>query len=116
MRKPSAATPSASLVARASAVATAPGALVIVAEDVRFSTDALAAASGPLTIEFVNRDVGVAHDFTVYRSKDDLRTPLVESAITAGPDRQTLNLDLVPGVYYYNCQVHPDMEGTLTVQ
>jgi len=83
---------------------------------VRFNTDALTAGAGPVTIEFVNRDIGVAHDFTLYLSKDDLTKPVAETGITAGPHRQTLSLELAAGVYYYNCQVHPDMEGTLTVR
>ena len=103
-------------VASAMTAGTPAGALVIVAENVRFNTDALAAAAGPITIEFVNRDIGVAHDFTLYQSKDDLTNPLAETGITAGPDRQTLLLELAAGVYYYNCQVHPDMEGTLTAR
>lgn len=81
-----------------------------------FNTVTLAAAAGPITIDFVNRDIGVAHDFKLYRSKDDLTDPLAETGITAGPDRQTLSLDLAVRVDYYSRQVHPDIEGTLTVR
>ena len=95
-------------------VAAQPTTLTIAAANTAFSTASLSAPAGPITIRFVNQDNGVAHNFAV--SPAGGGAVLGATAITPGPIESTLGLTLEAGAYTYNCQVHPDMQGTLTVQ
>jgi len=91
--------------------------LRIIGENVRFDTDELEAAAGEITVDFDHRDAGVAHNFAVYLSPDDLDSPVAATEIESGPVTQTLRFTLPPGEYFYQCDVHPaTMTGTLIVR
>ncbi len=92
-------------------------AIQISAENTAFSVDTREAAAGEITIEFNHRDDGVAHNFAVYPSEDELDSPIAATAIETGPTQQELRLTLEPGEYFYRCDVHPaQMTGTLVVR
>jgi plastocyanin len=85
-----------------------------------FNTDALQApADEPFAVTFDNRDTGVYHNFALYESEDDAGDTdkaIAASELESGPDTQTVEVPaLPPGEYYFQCDLHPNMRGTLTV-
>lgn len=87
-------------------------ALELAAEGVAFSTATLTAVPGEVVIRFDNRDQGIRHNLHVTGDGVDDMTE-----ISAGPLTQTLTLNLRPGTYTYNCDVHPQrMRGQLTIR
>jgi plastocyanin len=87
------------------------GRVTLVADDLRWDTDCLQAAAGPLTIEVDNRDDGQNHNVHLPDAPDSPATDLEQ-----GPSRQELDVDLRPGAYEFICDIHPNMVGTLTVR
>ena len=87
------------------------GEVTLVADDLRWDTDCLRSAPGPLTIVVDNRDDGVNHN--VHLSDAD-GSPATD--LERGPSRQELEVDLPPGSYEFICDLHPNMVGTLTVR
>jgi plastocyanin len=103
--------------------ATTPGAggggatVEIAAEDsTSFTEDELTAPAGTVTIVFENRDNGVTHNFALYDSEDSPENLIDATELEPGPSTNEITVELEPGTYYFNCQVHPNMEGTLTVE
>jgi plastocyanin len=90
------------------------GALTISADDLEFDTDALTASAGPVVVTFTNNDT-VPHNFSVYTEEGG-------EAIATGDiinEGQTDEVDLgelEPGTYYFVCDLHPEMNGTLTIE
>lgn len=87
-----------------------PGDFVLVAENVQWNTDAIAAPAGEeFRIVIDNKDDGVQHNLTI---KDtDFTSPL-----EAGVSAQVLPVTLDAGEYSYVCDLHPAMEGTITAE
>jgi plastocyanin len=81
-----------------------------------FSTDELTAPAGTITITFENNEDGVVHNFALFDSEDSAENVIDSTDLLPGPSTDEITVELEPGTYYYNCQVHPQMEGTLTVE
>jgi plastocyanin len=95
----------------------AAGTVDIAAENsTEFTEDELSAPAGTITIVFENREQGVIHNFALYDSPDSPEDVIDSTELTAGPSTDEITVELEPGEYYYNCQVHPNMEGVLTVE
>ena len=95
--------------------------LEIEAEDTAFSTDTLDAPAGEtFTVEFKNRDDGIGHTFSLYPSQQAAQTdedPIASSELVQGPaDRSVSVPALEAGEYYFQCDIHNTMNGTLTAQ
>ena len=95
--------------------------LEIEAEDVAFDTDALEAPAGAaFTVLLKNRDDGTPHTFSLYASQEAVdanEDPLATTGQVTGPAEQPVNVPaLEAGDYYFQCDVHPSMNGTLTAQ
>jgi plastocyanin len=93
----------------------------IEAEDVSFNTDALQAPAGAaFSVLLKNRDDGIPHTFSLYASKkavDDGEDPLATTGQVTGPAEQPVEVPaLEAGDYYFQCDVHPSMNGDLTAQ
>jgi plastocyanin len=89
----------------------------ISASNILFDKNELEAKAGAITVQFDNKDSGIPHNFSVYKSKDDLTNPIAATEIATGPVMLTLQLNLEKGEYYFDCQVHPTtMNGTLKVE
>ena len=92
------------------------GGLSISASGLQYSTDKLAMpADTPTTLTFDNQDAGVPHNFAVF--KDAAYTQNVFTGdIVTGPATQDYSLPALPAAtYYFRCDVHPTMKGTLEV-
>jgi mono/diheme cytochrome c family protein/plastocyanin len=91
--------------------------LTISAQAMAFDKDTLVAlADTPLTLTFDNKDTGVPHNIHFFKGEDATGETVAQTALATGPDIATLNFGpLAAGTYFYQCDVHPQMLGTLTV-
>lgn len=89
--------------------------LQLTASGIQYTTTSLdAAADQAFSIEFDNQDAGVQHNVEI---KDVSGTDVFKGTIFNGPAKQTYSIPaLKAGAYTFNCSVHPNMTGTLTVK
>jgi hypothetical protein len=108
----------------ASAPTNTPGAapagprIEIVSENIAFDTDELRApADTDFTIVDINDDIGIPHNFALFRDAAHLGL-IARTDIMQGPAEQELAIPpLEPGTYYFLCQTHTDqMTGTLIAE
>ncbi len=80
-----------------------------------FEQSSLSVAAGkPFAVAFDDKEAGVPHDFAI---KDSSGKVLFNTRIITGPASETATAPALPaGTYTFFCQVHPNMQGTLTVQ
>jgi plastocyanin len=92
-----------------------PNTIGIWADDLRFSAEELTApADTNFRIVFENREAA-PHNVSIYRDASLAEAILVEEPF-GGPRTVTYEVPaLGPGTYFFRCDVHPDMNGTLTV-
>jgi plastocyanin len=102
--------------AGAGAVASAGTQLHVTAEGIKFDQATLTAAAGqPLTIVFDNKD-SVPHNIAIFDSSAMTKSYFHGTVVT-GPKTVTYSVPaLQPGTYYFHCDVHPTMNGTLVVK
>jgi len=86
---------------------------------IQFDKTTLTVAAGPaITINVVNQDAAVAHNFAVYRDAAGT-SPVAGAGANActGPCSFTLTFAAEPGTYLFRCDLHPaDMRGQLIVR
>jgi plastocyanin len=92
------------------------GALTVTAVNIAFDTDTIEIPAGEaFTITFDNQDAGVQHNIAIYRD-DTLAEVLFRGTLVTGPDTVDYAIDpLEAGTYYFHCDVHPNMNGTVVV-
>jgi plastocyanin len=90
-----------------------PNALTISANNLQFSTDRLEAPAGePFQIVFDNQEAA-PHNVAIYTDQSAAQKILVEEPFS-GPKVVTYNVPaLEAGEYFFRCDIHPDMKGTL---
>ncbi len=83
-------------------------------DDQRFVPPSLTASAGePIALAFANEDQGVPHNVAVYED-DSAAQSLFVGELVDGPTTVTYDVPaLDPGEYYFRCDVHPQMDGTL---
>ena len=88
----------------------------VVAQALAFDTDQIALPpDAPSTIHFENKDAGVSHNIAFY-TDSSLGTNLFRGQIITGPALIDYSIPaLKPGTYYFHCDVHPTMHGSVTV-
>ena len=93
-----------------------PNAVQISAKDLKFSTGELAGpANKPFTIAFDNQD-GAPHNVAIYKDQSASQKLFAEDPF-GGPRQVSYQVGaLAAGSYFFRCDVHPDMKGTLTVK
>lgn len=101
---------------RAASASIDPNALTISADDLAFSTAALTAPAGePFQVVFDNRE-SAPHNVAIYRDRSATEAVFVEEPF-GGPRIVTYDVPaLAAGSYFFRCDLHPDMSGTLTVR
>ena len=70
-------------------------------------------ANEPVALAFDNEDGGVQHNVAIYRD-DSADESLFVGDLIAGPETVTYEVPpLDPGEYFFRCDVHPQMNGSL---
>jgi plastocyanin len=92
------------------------GTVTVTAANVQFDTSTIELpADEPSTILFTNEDAGVPHNIAIYEDESASTDLFIGDTIT-GPDEIEYAIDpLAAGEYYFRCDVHPDMNGTVVV-
>ncbi|HEX5369929.1 MAG TPA: cupredoxin domain-containing protein [Dehalococcoidia bacterium] len=100
-----------------SADATPSASLEISAKSLKFDKKALVAPAGKdLTIHFDNKDNSVQHNVAVYTDKS-AKTKLFAGEIIKGADTTDYTFSApASGVFFFRCDVHPDMNGVFIVK
>jgi plastocyanin len=88
----------------------------VVAQNIAFDTQTLdLPPEAVTTITFDNRDAGVPHNISIY-SDESLGETLFQGEIVTGPAAIPYEVGPFPaGEYYFQCDVHPDMNGAVRV-
>jgi plastocyanin len=91
--------------------------VTVTASGIAFDTSTIdLPANQPSTIHFVNEDNATQHNIAIYSSADDLANPLFRGELLTGPGEIDYAVDpLEAGKYYFHCDVHPTMNGTVNV-
>jgi plastocyanin len=92
------------------------GSSTVVAADLAFDTDVIhLPADTPTTLTLDNREAGVPHNIAIY-TDDSLGESLFVGDLVTGPASIDYEIPAIPaGEYYFHCDVHPDMVGTVEV-
>lgn len=92
------------------------GGPVVVAQDLAFDTDTIMLppdVESTLTLD--NQEAGVTHNIAIY-TDDTASEALFEGATFPGVASETYAVPpLAAGEYFFRCDVHPDMNGTVVV-
>ncbi|HEU4527161.1 MAG TPA: cupredoxin domain-containing protein [Actinomycetota bacterium] len=88
----------------------------VAAQNIAFDTDTIELpADTPATIVFDNRDAGVQHNIAIYED-DTLAAELFKGELITGPETIEYQIPpLPPGEYFFQCDVHPNMNGVVVV-
>ncbi len=91
------------------------GGVTVVAQNIAFDTSTINLPPAPSTITFENRDAGVQHNIAIY-SNSSLDQELFNGDLVTGPATAQYDVPaLQPGEYYFQCNVHPNMNGSVVV-
>jgi plastocyanin len=92
-----------------------PSVTEIGAEGIAFDTDELSfPPESDVTLHFVNRDPGIPHNVAIYESQGG--PAIFQGEIITGPDQVDYSFTTPsPGEYYFQCDVHPTMSGSVAV-
>jgi plastocyanin len=91
------------------------GGVTVVAQNIAFDTSTIRLEPVPTTITFENRDAGVQHDIAIY-SDSSLADELFNGELVTGPATVDYAVPaLPPGEHYFQCNVHPTMNGSVVV-
>jgi plastocyanin len=92
------------------------GGPTVVAANLAFDTDELRLpAETPTPLTFDNRDPA-PHNLAIYQDDSASGEPLFTFEPFPGPDARPFEVPAIPeGEYYFRCDVHPAMEGTVVV-
>ena len=86
----------------------------LIAKGIKFDQATLTGPATGFTIHFDNQDVGTPHDVDIL---DASGAKVVDDKVITGPAVQDYPIaPLKAGTYKFQCSVHADMTGTLTVQ
>ena len=90
--------------------------LRIVAQNLRFDRDCLAAPAGQafiLTLD--NEENGIPHNVSIYPN-GERSNALFKGEIVTGVQSTAYQVHALPaGTYFFQCDVHPDMNGAFVV-
>lgn len=99
----------------------APGSVAVVAENLQFDAPTLELDAGsPTSLSFDNRDAGTPHNLSIY-AQDPASDPSAEQLFTfepfPGPAKREFTIPgLQAGTYAFQCDVHPTMNGDVSVR
>lgn len=91
--------------------------LDLTAKNLSFDKTALTVPAGAaVTLSFSNQDTGIPHNFAAYTNSGGSTSIFVGQTIN-GPGTVTYKFPApaTPGTYFFRCDVHPSMTGSLVV-
>jgi len=93
------------------------GGVTVIAANTAFDTDEIRLpAEAPSSITLDNRDPA-AHNVSIYDDETASGDPLFTFEAFVGPATETHPVEPLPeGEYYFRCDIHPTMEGTVVVE
>jgi plastocyanin len=92
------------------------GPVVTATDPTAFSPNTIELPAGqPATITFDNEDPGITHNLDVFRDKDYTQEIAKTPDVTGVSSGQVALPALEAGTYYFRCDFHPVMTGTITV-
>jgi plastocyanin len=86
------------------------------AKDIQFSTDAITVtAEKPITLSFDNQDAGIQHNVAIFQGADASAPVVFRGELVTGVATVSYSVrPLKAGDYFFHCDVHPTMQGTIT--
>jgi plastocyanin len=92
------------------------GGVTVVAQGLQFDTSEIdLPANTPTTITFTNNDAGQQHDIAIFQD-DSLAKVLFRGDLVTGVATVKYQVPGLPeGTYYFHCDVHPTMSGSVVV-
>jgi plastocyanin len=89
----------------------------LAAKNIAFDQSSLSApANAPFVIHFDNQDSGIPHNVAIYNDSSKTEVKFRGDPVT-GPAQATYDVPALPaGTYYFQCDIHPQMNGTFVVQ
>jgi plastocyanin len=92
------------------------GGVRVVAQNTAFNVDEIKLrADAPAPLTFENKDP-FAHNLAIYRDESASGDPLFTLEPFPGPDTKSFTVPPIPaGEYYFHCDIHPVMNGTVIV-
>lgn len=92
------------------------GGVTVVAKDTAFDTDEIQLPAGtPSKLTLDNEDP-FDHNLSIYEDDTASGEPLFTFDAFAGPATNTFDVKAIPeGEYYFQCDIHPSMNGTVVV-
>ena len=88
----------------------------VTAEGSQFDTDTIRVPAGePYDLEFVNNDP-IQHNIVVFAGSDASGEQLFRGDLISGGSTTYSLPALDPGEYFFHCEVHPGMQGTLVAE
>ncbi len=100
----------------ASSAGPSAGAVVVVAKDLSFTTPEVTVPAGrPFELAFDNQD-GAPHNVAIY-TDSSASTRVAVGDIFSGPGQRTQSVPaLAAGTYFFRCDVHQNMTGTIVAK
>ena len=90
--------------------------VTVTAKGLQFDTKEIHLTAGqPSTITFDNQDAGVPHDIAIATDGGFTNTLFTGDIITGVTSAEYHVPALDPGTYFFHCDVHPTMQGTVVV-
>jgi plastocyanin len=91
--------------------------VTVVAQGLQFDTSEIdLPADTPTTITFTNNDAGQQHDIAIFQD-DSLAKVLFRGDLVTGVATVEYDVSALPeGTYYFHCDVHPTMNGSVVVK
>jgi plastocyanin len=91
----------------------------VTASGLAFDTNQIDLTAGKETkLTFDNQDAGTPHNIAIYPSESQIspNQALFQGEVVTGPTKVTYTIPaLDAGTYYFHCDVHPTMNGTVVV-
>jgi plastocyanin len=97
------------------------GGTTVVSDNFAFDTDTLTATAGEDLVVTLQNPDAAPHNIAVYASAADGPSetdPIFQGEVIDGGAEVTYTIPAPeePGDYYFQCDIHPNMNGTFTVQ